>query len=209
MIPDLAAAARGPSGQFLPVRQVSASYVGELGERRATHAPRSRPTSATTTSGALQSQERRDREERMDPTSSISRARSRSPLRVTRHQIQTDLRQVLDARRPVRAESPEIQIVHEVPGAYRRPDVLSPPYRRPLRNVMFGGGGRFTLEGGSSTSTSDEMNTVPHLSREEEARIREEDWEPPVPANLIPVVTGISRSTKRRKPMRDYDDQWN
>ena len=43
------------------------------------------------------------------------------------------------------------------------------------------------------------------LSQEEETRIREEDWEPPVPANRIPVVTGISRNTRRRRAMLDYD----
>ena len=155
--------------------------------------------------GTLQSQEQRHREERIDPTPSSSRTRSRSPLRIPRRQVQTDLRQVLDARRPARAESPEIQIVLEVPGAYRRPDALPPPYRKPLRNVVFGDGGNFTLEGGSSTATPDELHAVHRLGRKEEARILDEDWEPPVPANLIPVVTGISRSTKRRKPMQDYD----
>ena len=39
VIPDLAAAARGSTGQFLPVRQVPASYVDKRGERRAARAP--------------------------------------------------------------------------------------------------------------------------------------------------------------------------
>ena len=54
-------------------------------------------------------------------------------------------------------------------------------------------------------SSSGEVRTVRVLSQEEETRIRDEDWEPPVPANRIPVVTGISRNTRRRRPMLDYD----
>ena len=78
-------------------------------------------------------------------------------------------------------------------------------YRRSLNNAMYGNGGNFTLEGGSPRASSGEVRTVRVLSQEEETRIREEDWEPPVPANRIPVVTGISRNTRRRRAMLDYD----
>ena len=70
---------------------------------------------------------------------------------------------------------------------------------------MYGNGGNFTLEGGSPRASSGEVRTVRVLSQEEETRIRDEDWEPPVPANRIPVVTGISRNTRRRRAMLDYD----
>ena len=205
VIPDLAAVPRGPAGQFMPVGRVPAGYVDQLGGRGGAETRRSRPAPSTATSGEFQAQQRQEREKREGPLLAASRDRSRSPIRIPRHQVQSDLRQVLDARRSARPDSPDIQIIMEIPAASRRAEVLPRSYRRSLDNAMYGNGGNFTLEGGSPRASSGEVRTVRVLSQEEETRIREEDWEPPVPANRIPVVTGISRNTRRRRAMLDYD----